>query len=146
MTPWSAPLQQDEAPAGLDYSLLAWVQKPPACLACPVEAATSELRWSERLVNWRGRKAGRLHPHPRMWAPASPAQLEGLSNFRSVFIFEGQANFSLILIRVSFKALMMMFWWKRGCWKQKHLTSHFSGHKQGKVVGPVGAAGQSPAV
>lgn len=131
---------------GLTCCLPAWMQRSPACLGCSVEAAPSEPGWSERLANWRGRKAGRLYPNPRMWAPASPAQLEGLSNFSLVFAFEGQANFSVILIRVSFKALMMMFWWKRGCWNQKHATSHFSGHKRGKVAGPVGAASQSQAV
>lgn len=71
-------------------------------------------------------------------APASPCPA-GRPNFRTVFTFEAQANFRLSLIRISFEALTMMFWQKRGYFlEQKYLRSYALAMSRRKLLGQRG--------
>lgn len=77
------------------------------CLCWPVEAAAPAPE-SCKAGGCEGQEGGKAAlPACELQAGA---QMEGSSNFRTGFTSEGQANFRPSLIRLSFKALMMMFW------------------------------------
>lgn len=110
------------------------------CLGCPGKVAA----WSwEDLKGWLGGAGRKASCRSYVRAPASPSPA-GWPNFRTTITFEGQANFRPSLITGSFKALMMVLWWKRGWFLEPEMSEKWcSGHDQGKVAWPVGTAGQS---
>lgn len=134
-TPWH-PTAKASPPADLpEYTGVSQL-----CLGCPGKVAA----WTwEDLKAWLGRAGRKAGCRSYVRAPASPRPA-GWPNFRTTITFEGQANFRLSLITGSFKALMMVLWWKRGWfWEPEMSEKWCSGHDQGKVAWPVGTAGQS---
>lgn len=102
LAPWPALLRQEEPPAAKALPpapLPGCVGISQLCLCCPVEAAASVTGRSERLINVRNRKGGGLLLLPACELLQAWAQMEGLSNFRTGFTSEGQANFRDSLIR-----------------------------------------------